>query len=87
MGAAAAQRPSPPPATNRRPSPAQGDRRVPAPPRTEKSTSDKTLEFLQSETFENATLATSGTFAVATGAAVPFAVGLAAGAAGAAAGA
>ncbi|WP_274714204.1 hypothetical protein [Xenorhabdus bovienii] len=60
---------------------------MPAPPRTEKSTSDKTLEFLQSETFENATLATSGTFAVATGAAVPFAVGLAAGAAGAAAGA
>ncbi|MDC9623801.1 PAAR domain-containing protein [Xenorhabdus sp. XENO-7] len=87
MGAAAAQRPSPPPATNRRPSPAQGDRPVPAPPRTEKSTSDKTLEFLQSETFENATLATSGAFAVATGAAVPFAVGLAAGAAGAAAGA
>ncbi|MCP9266524.1 PAAR domain-containing protein, partial [Xenorhabdus sp. XENO-1] len=87
MGAAAAQRPSSPPGANRRPSSAQGDRPVPTPPRTEKSTSDKTLEFLQSETFENATLATSGAFAVATGAAVPFAVGLAAGAAGAAAGA
>ncbi|WP_211284531.1 PAAR domain-containing protein, partial [Xenorhabdus mauleonii] len=86
MGAAAAQRPYHPPVAPNRTSPAQGGRPSPVPPRTEKSTSDKALEFLQSETFDNATLAAGGTYAVATGAAVPFAVGVAAGMAGAAAG-
>ncbi|MBD2801324.1 PAAR domain-containing protein [Xenorhabdus sp. M] len=86
MGAAAAHRPPHPPTKNHRASSAQGEPSTPVPPRTEKSTSDRALEFLQSETFENATLATSGAYAVATGAAAPFAVGLAAGAAGGAAG-
>ncbi|WP_275374626.1 RHS repeat-associated core domain-containing protein [Xenorhabdus bovienii] len=86
MGAAAAHRPHQPPAKNHRASSSQGEQSAPVPPRTEKSTSDRALEFLQSETFENATLATSGAYAVATGAAAPFAVGLATGAAGGAAG-
>ncbi|PHM64365.1 rhsA protein in rhs element [Xenorhabdus stockiae] len=86
MGAAAAGRPSPLPATHNHPSPSKGRKSAPVPPRTEKSTSDRALEFLQSDTFANATLATSATYAVATGAAAPFAVGLAAGAIGGEAG-
>ncbi|OTA16767.1 hypothetical protein Xvie_01445 [Xenorhabdus vietnamensis] len=86
MGAAAAGRPSPSPATHNHTSPSKGGKPAPVPPRTEKSTSDRALEFLQSDTFSNATLATSATYAVATGAAAPFAVGLAAGAVGGAAG-
>ncbi|MDX8001026.1 hypothetical protein FE394_17975, partial [Xenorhabdus sp. Reich] len=64
MGAAAAQRPYQPPVANHRTSPAQGGRSSPVPPRTEKSTPDKALEFLQSEAFDNATLAAGGAYAV-----------------------
>jgi RHS repeat-associated protein len=86
-GAAAAGRPPySPPATNNRSSPAQGGRPAPVPPRTEKSNSDKALEFLQSDTFSKTTLAAGAGYAVATGAAAPFAVGYAAGSIGTAAG-
>ncbi|WMV72369.1 RHS repeat-associated core domain-containing protein [Xenorhabdus griffiniae] len=86
MGAAAAGRPSPSPVASNPTLPSKGGKPAPVPPRTEKSTSDRALAFLQSDTFSDATLATSATYAAATGAAVPFAVGLAAGTAGGAAG-
>ncbi|KGM25705.1 hypothetical protein KS18_24995, partial [Photorhabdus luminescens] len=52
------------------------------PPRTTRTTSgsDKALAFLESEAFSQASLGAAGAYAAATGAAAPFAAGLAAGA-------
>ncbi|WP_434525434.1 RHS repeat-associated core domain-containing protein [Photorhabdus asymbiotica] len=55
----------------------------PPPPRTAKTASDNVLDFLESNTLSNVSMAMAGAYAVATGTIAPFAVGLGAGMVGA----